>query len=1191
MATRDLARLVVRLEAQTSRYVRELDRANSKLASFEAATKRSLSAIDTAFKRVLTGATVVALARAVTNLSDQFTELQNSLRVTGLQGRDLEAVQSRLFAAANRNGVEIAGLAQLYRRSALASRELGASQTQLLQFVDGVSAALRVQGGSAAAATGAIFQLSQALGSGVVRSEEFNSIVEGATPIAQAAANGIERFGGSISKLQAEVKKGKVTSREFFEGFLRGAKDLEAQAANTSQTVGQAFVVLQNNLVRVVGGFAKSSGVTDSLASAVVTLANNLENLARVLAVAAVAAGAFAAVSTVERIVALTRAVATATPAFVELFLAIAKGDFILLGSAAAERARAAATVEAAQAEVARTTAVLAATRAEQAKAVVVFGSTEATNASAVAAVAAARAEYARASAVLASARAETANAAASAAVLNSDALRVATARTLIALEEQQLAAHQALIAAEARLAAATTATNTAMFARTAAAKQVAALEAQVAAAQVGLARAQVQANAAAGASMGALRLRLQSLGQAFASLGAPVRGLFAVISRHPVGLLVTAIAAAVAALVVFSDRIKTSADGVITLRDTALATWRIIGEALEPLAKKVGEIFKTISTTVVENFRLMREVGATVYAPFIAATELAEKAAKKAAKFIPAVRIAVRIAEGVEASAEAVDALVIDPIQDRARRIARIRNFVPGARQRTPPGQKPSLPAAAPTDEAALKKIQELEVALRQQVATFGKGEIATIKYRIAQGDLADEFKKAGAAAEPYRAKLVQLTAEHETQKLEQFATELEQQVASYELTGGALVEFRLKVGDLSKAYTEAIAAGGEFAKRVEEAGKKAKDAADKLEGKQLEKTLKGIRAELAELRGETDEAFRIRFEVEHEDLRRQLEKRGDKAGLADLDELERQGTAVAKFNELQAESERIRDRLQKQEERIARDAELGAIGQFDALAKTGEAREKAAKDLDEILKKQKAIADQVPKNKELAESVEDAAASYEELANQVDVVGLHFKATLEESLEGPLVDFLTGTQSAEDAFKSFLKTLEREIIAFIAKDLMKRLLASLFRNFPGTPPYGGPTAGGGGGFPWGAVASFVGGLFGGSAASGPALAGSAASGAFTIGGPVMVAAEGGTFAPRVPTLVGERGPELVVPRNADLVVPNHDLRGMMREPAVQVVNNFSLAPIGGQVERRTLSQIAAATARSVADAARRNN
>src|SRR5690606_3612868 len=138
----------------------------------------------------------------------------------------------------------------------------------LLEFTDKIALSLRVSGQSAAESSGALLQLSQALGSGVVRAEEFNSILEGALPIAQAAAAGLEEAGGSVSKLRALVIDGKVSSEAFFRAFEAGATILDDKVAGATLTAAQQFEQLQNALIDAAGKMDEATGLSDALALA-----------------------------------------------------------------------------------------------------------------------------------------------------------------------------------------------------------------------------------------------------------------------------------------------------------------------------------------------------------------------------------------------------------------------------------------------------------------------------------------------------------------------------------------------------------------------------------------------------------------------------------------------------------------------------------------------------------------------------------------------------------------------------------------------------------------------------------------------------------------------------------------------------------------------------------------------------------
>jgi len=63
-------------------------------------------------------------------------------------------------------------------------------------------------------------------------------------------------------------------------------------------------------------------------------------------------------------------------------------------------------------------------------------------------------------------------------------------------------------------------------------------------------------------------------------------------IATNPIGALVVGITAAVAAIALFGDQIKVSGDGLVTLKDTALAVWSFISDGFSALTSSIGVLW-----------------------------------------------------------------------------------------------------------------------------------------------------------------------------------------------------------------------------------------------------------------------------------------------------------------------------------------------------------------------------------------------------------------------------------------------------------------------------------------------------------------------------------------------------------------------------------------------------------------------
>lgn len=302
MAATDVERLVLQMSADMTRlnrnvvagqraFDRQLLAMERRAQHMERRLTRTMAqaghGMTSALKSTLTSLapTLAAAfsAQQVIKYADAYTSLQNRLKAAGLEGDRLIKVENALYGAANKNGVAVDAVSQLYQRASLSRQALGATDEQLIALTEGVTAALLVQGTSASQASGPLLQLGQALGGGTVRAEELNSLLEGTPLILQAAANGISRFNGDMSKLSAAVRDGKVSSQELFQGLLKGLPAIQAQAETMPLTVSQAFEVLNNELGRFVGQSDQGLSASQRMAAGIQSLAMNLDKIVPVI--------------------------------------------------------------------------------------------------------------------------------------------------------------------------------------------------------------------------------------------------------------------------------------------------------------------------------------------------------------------------------------------------------------------------------------------------------------------------------------------------------------------------------------------------------------------------------------------------------------------------------------------------------------------------------------------------------------------------------------------------------------------------------------------------------------------------------------------------------------------------------------------------------------------------------------------
>ena len=249
------------------------DRASTVTATRMRSSFLSVVPAIASLRGVLVGLGGALTVRQVLGYAEAYTIVQNQLRVAGVESQNLAAATEEIFDIATRTRTPVEQMAELYSRVSVAASELGISQQEAFQFTELVGQSIAIAGASSAAATGALTQLSQAIGGTVLQAQELNSIMDGARPIIVAAANGMDEAGGSVARFRQLVLDGKVTAQEFFEAIMRGSESISEPFERAVIRPSQALQNLRTAIIETIGEMDTASGSSAGLAAAINDLA------------------------------------------------------------------------------------------------------------------------------------------------------------------------------------------------------------------------------------------------------------------------------------------------------------------------------------------------------------------------------------------------------------------------------------------------------------------------------------------------------------------------------------------------------------------------------------------------------------------------------------------------------------------------------------------------------------------------------------------------------------------------------------------------------------------------------------------------------------------------------------------------------------------------------------------------------
>lgn len=250
--------------ASLQRYEGAVDHAK-RLSRLAAAAMRSAFALGG-------GAGLAALGHKLAEVSDRISTLKGRLAALS-QGGDFD----RLADRARTLGAGMDDYIDGYIRLANATDGVLGSQEEVVEILDTLNAGLKASGADAGTAAGVMRQFGQALGSGVLRGDELNSLNEGAGVLMRELARAILGPNGTVGALKQMAAQGKLTTDVVLAGMRKIGPSLRAQTKGVGRSVSQAAQGLRDTIDRVIARFDAATGFTRRLAANLDGLALSVE--------------------------------------------------------------------------------------------------------------------------------------------------------------------------------------------------------------------------------------------------------------------------------------------------------------------------------------------------------------------------------------------------------------------------------------------------------------------------------------------------------------------------------------------------------------------------------------------------------------------------------------------------------------------------------------------------------------------------------------------------------------------------------------------------------------------------------------------------------------------------------------------------------------------------------------------------
>jgi tape measure domain-containing protein len=196
-------------------------------------------------------------AHHVIKTADAFTALENQLKLVSTTTKQLTGNFELLRQVSLATYSDLQSNAKLFTATDAIFKKLGMTTEDNTKFISTYQKALSLTNPTMKEAQATTIQFVQAMGSGLLRGEEFNSIMENGRGVAMMLADGLNVPIGSLREM---AQAGELTSEKVITALQKMGVEIDEKFAKKTMTVSQSMQTFSTNSMVAMGELDKQLG-------------------------------------------------------------------------------------------------------------------------------------------------------------------------------------------------------------------------------------------------------------------------------------------------------------------------------------------------------------------------------------------------------------------------------------------------------------------------------------------------------------------------------------------------------------------------------------------------------------------------------------------------------------------------------------------------------------------------------------------------------------------------------------------------------------------------------------------------------------------------------------------------------------------------------------------------------------------
>lgn len=218
---------------------------NNSINTANANSNKLLSTV----KNIVVALGGITAIKSLVNLSDVTTNNKARLSLVVDDGGSVEELENKIFASADRARADYLNMTSSVAKLSLNAGSAFKSNDETIAFAELLNKQFAISGAQQQEISSATLQLTQALGSGVLRGEELNAVFEASPNIIQTIADYLEV---DIGKIRNMASEGLITANVIKNAMFNSADQINERFNKMPMTWSQIWTKAKNYAVKAL---------------------------------------------------------------------------------------------------------------------------------------------------------------------------------------------------------------------------------------------------------------------------------------------------------------------------------------------------------------------------------------------------------------------------------------------------------------------------------------------------------------------------------------------------------------------------------------------------------------------------------------------------------------------------------------------------------------------------------------------------------------------------------------------------------------------------------------------------------------------------------------------------------------------------------------------------------------------------